>query len=49
MATLSHWVAPPSEAAAKERTAKWSANENGNLGFAIETPGQPQGSGVFPT
>jgi len=30
-------VAPPSEAAAKERIAKWSANEEGDLGFAIET------------
>jgi hypothetical protein len=25
MTTLSNWVAPPSEAAAKERIAKWSA------------------------
>jgi hypothetical protein len=25
MATLSNWVVPPSEAAAKERIAKWSA------------------------
>ena len=39
MATLTNWVAPPSEAAAKERIAKWSANENDNLGFAIETLG----------
>ena len=29
MTTLSNWVAPPSEAAAKERIAKWSANELG--------------------
>ena len=36
MATLSHWVAPSSEAAAKERIAKWSANDEGHLGFAIE-------------
>jgi RimJ/RimL family protein N-acetyltransferase len=36
--TLSNWVAPPSEAAAKERIAKRSANEDeDNLGFAIET------------
>ena len=35
MATLSNWVAPPSEAAAKERIAKWSANEKDDLGFAI--------------
>jgi hypothetical protein len=27
MATLSSWVAPPSEAAAKEGVAKWSAND----------------------
>ena len=37
MATLSNWVAPPSEAAAKERIAKWGANEKDDLGFAIET------------
>jgi RimJ/RimL family protein N-acetyltransferase len=41
MATLSNWVAPPSEAAAKERIAKWSANEHDNLGFAIETLDDP--------
>jgi RimJ/RimL family protein N-acetyltransferase len=41
MATLSNWVAPPSEAAAKERIAKWSANEKDDLGFAIETLGDP--------
>ena len=41
MATLSHWVAPPSEAAAKERIAKWSANDKGDLGFAIETLDDP--------
>ena len=29
MATLSNWVAPPSEASAKERIAKWCANEYG--------------------
>jgi len=41
MATLSNWVAPPSEAAAKERIAKWSANEKDDLGFAIETLEDP--------
>jgi RimJ/RimL family protein N-acetyltransferase len=41
MATLSNWVVPPSEAAAKERIAKWSANEQDNLGFAIETLDDP--------
>ena len=41
MVTLSNRVAPPSEAAAKERIAKWSANENDNLGFAIETLDNP--------
>jgi RimJ/RimL family protein N-acetyltransferase len=41
MATLSSWVAPPSEAAAKERIAKWSANEKDDLGFAIEALDDP--------
>ena len=41
MATLSNWVAPPSEAAAKDRIAKWSANERDDLGFAIETLDEP--------
>ena len=41
MATLSSWVAPPSEAAAKERIAKWSANQQDDLGFAIETLDDP--------
>jgi len=41
MATLSNQVAPPSEAAAKELIAKWSANENDDLGFAIETLDDP--------
>ena len=41
MATLSNWVAPPSEAAAKERIARWSANEKDNLGFAIEALDDP--------
>jgi RimJ/RimL family protein N-acetyltransferase len=37
MTTLTNRVAPSSEAAAKERIAKWCANDNGELGFAIET------------
>jgi RimJ/RimL family protein N-acetyltransferase len=41
MATLSNWVAPPSEAAAKERIARWSGNEKDDLGFAIETLEDP--------
>jgi len=41
MATQSGWVVPPSEAAAKERIAKWSANEQDDLGFAIETLDDP--------
>jgi RimJ/RimL family protein N-acetyltransferase len=39
--TLSNWVAPPSEAAAKERIAKRSANEKDDLGFAIESLDDP--------
>ena len=39
--TLMARVAPPSEAAAKERIAKWSANEKDDLGFAIETLDDP--------
>jgi RimJ/RimL family protein N-acetyltransferase len=41
MTTLSNWVVPPSEAAAKERIAKWSANQKDDLGFAIETLDDP--------
>lgn len=41
MTTLSNWVAPPSEAAAKERVADWSANGKDDVGFAIETLGDP--------
>jgi len=41
MTTLSNKVVPPSEAAAKERIAKWSANEKDDLGFAIETLDDP--------
>lgn len=37
MATLSDWVVPPSEAAARKRLAKWSANDKDDLGFAVET------------
>ena len=33
--TLSSWAAPPSEAAARERISKRSANEGDNLSFAI--------------
>jgi RimJ/RimL family protein N-acetyltransferase len=41
MATLSNWVVPPSEAAAKERIAKWSANQQDDVSFAIETLADP--------
>jgi RimJ/RimL family protein N-acetyltransferase len=41
MTTLSSWVAPPSEAAAKEHIAKSSANQKDDLGFAIETLDDP--------
>jgi RimJ/RimL family protein N-acetyltransferase len=34
-------VVPPSEAAAKERIAKWSANQQHDVSFAIETLGDP--------
>jgi RimJ/RimL family protein N-acetyltransferase len=39
MTTQSNWVVPPSEAAARERLAKWTANEKDDIGFAIETLG----------
>ena len=39
--TLSNWVAPPPEAAARERVAKRSANEEDDLGLAIETLDDP--------
>jgi RimJ/RimL family protein N-acetyltransferase len=39
--TLTNRVAPPSEAAAKERIARWSANDGDSLGFAIETLADP--------
>lgn len=41
MVTLANSVAPPSEAAAKERIATWCANDKGDLGFAIETIDDP--------
>jgi RimJ/RimL family protein N-acetyltransferase len=41
LTTLSSWVIPPSEAAAKERIAKWSANQQDDVGFAIETLHDP--------
>ncbi len=41
LATLSNWVVPPSEAAAKERISKWCANDKDDLGFAIETVDDP--------
>jgi len=37
MATLADWVAPPSQAGARERIANWTANQQDDLGFAIET------------
>jgi RimJ/RimL family protein N-acetyltransferase len=37
MATQSNWVVPPSESAAREHVAKWSANDKDDVGFAIET------------
>jgi RimJ/RimL family protein N-acetyltransferase len=39
--TLNDRVAPQSEAAAKEMIAKWSANEQDTLGFAVETRADP--------
>jgi RimJ/RimL family protein N-acetyltransferase len=41
MATLSNWVVPPSEAAAKEQLARWGANGKDDVGFAIETLNDP--------
>ena len=41
LTTLSNWVVPPSEAAAKERIAKWSANQENDVAFAIETLDDP--------
>jgi RimJ/RimL family protein N-acetyltransferase len=41
LTTLSNWVVPASEAAAKERISKWSANGRDDVGFAIETLEDP--------
>jgi RimJ/RimL family protein N-acetyltransferase len=41
MATLSHWVVPPSETATRERIARWSANQEDDVGFAIEALDDP--------
>ena len=41
LATLANQIAPSSEAAARERIAGWSANEKDDVGFAIETLGDP--------
>jgi RimJ/RimL family protein N-acetyltransferase len=41
LATLSNRVAPESEAAARERIAKWSANDKDDVGFAVETLDDP--------
>ena len=41
MATLSNWVVPPSEAAARERIAGWTANQKDDVSFAIETLDDP--------
>jgi RimJ/RimL family protein N-acetyltransferase len=41
LATLSNWVVPPSEASARERLAKWSANDRDDVGFAIDTRDDP--------
>ena len=41
MATGTNWVCPPSEAAAKERLAKWCSNDKDDVGFAIETLDDP--------
>jgi RimJ/RimL family protein N-acetyltransferase len=37
LTTQSSWVLPPSEAAAKEVVAGWSANQKDDIGFAVET------------
>ena len=43
MSTLSNWVIPPSEAAAKDRIGNWSANDKDAVGFAIEALDDPPG------
>ncbi|SDJ38720.1 Protein N-acetyltransferase, RimJ/RimL family [Frankineae bacterium MT45] len=37
LATLTDWVIPVSEAAAREKFAEWSANQGSDVGFSIET------------
>ena len=41
LTTLSNRLTPPSEAAARERIAKWSTNQQNDLGLAIETLDDP--------
>lgn len=41
LTTGSNWVVPPSEAAARERITRWCANDKDDIGFAIETLGDP--------
>ena len=41
LTTLSNRLTPPSEAAARERIAKWSTNQQADLGLAIETLDDP--------
>src|ERR1700759_465460 len=41
LTTLSNRLTPPSEAAARERIAKWSANEKDDFSLAIETLDDP--------
>lgn len=41
MTMLWNRVAPPSEAAAREQLAKWSANQESDLGLAVETLADP--------
>ncbi|SOD72657.1 RimJ/RimL family protein N-acetyltransferase [Jatrophihabitans sp. GAS493] len=41
LATLTDWVIPVSEAAARERFAEWSANQGNDIGFSVETRPTP--------
>lgn len=41
LATQANWVVPPSEAAAKERVARWTENQKDDVGFAIVTIDDP--------
>lgn len=41
LTTGTNWVLPASEAAAKERMAKWCSNEKDDIGFVIETLDDP--------